>query len=78
MFRIVILTVLLGVGVLVLDFKSEGMSKCPCPKSLPYKDIPPETQFLLLESEQGGPYVVFLPLIDNNSFRATLRPGGNA
>ena len=37
-------------------------------------DIPPETQFLLLELADGGPYAVLLPLIDNNTFRATLRP----
>ncbi|MEW5300239.1 MAG: hypothetical protein WDW36_003181 [Sanguina aurantia] len=35
--------------------------------------LPPETQFLLLELEQGGPYALILPLIDGN-FRATLRP----
>ncbi|KAK9820500.1 hypothetical protein WJX72_010988 [[Myrmecia] bisecta] len=39
-------------------------------------DIPPETQFLLLELEEGGPYAVMLPLIDNGVFRATLRPPG--
>jgi len=37
-------------------------------------EIPPETQFLLLELAEGGPYAILLPLIDNNTFRATLRP----
>ena len=37
-------------------------------------DLPPETQFLLIEVEEGGPYAVLLPLIDNNTFRGTLRP----
>lgn len=37
-------------------------------------EVPPETQFLLLELAEGGPYAVLLPLIDNNTFRATLRP----
>lgn len=36
-------------------------------------DIPPETQFLLLEVEEGGPYAIALPLIDNQTFRGTLR-----
>ncbi len=35
--------------------------------------LPPETQFLLLELEEGGPYAVVLPLIDGD-FRGTLRP----
>ena len=37
------------------------------------KDMPPETQFLLLELEEGA-YAIMLPLIDSNTFRATLRP----
>lgn len=37
-------------------------------------DLPPETQFLLVEVEEGGPYAVLLPLIDTNTFRGTLRP----
>ena len=37
-------------------------------------DLPPETQFLLLELKEGGPYAFLLPLIDSNTFRATLRP----
>lgn len=36
-------------------------------------DLPPETQFLLVELREGGPYAVVLPLIDNNTFRGTLR-----
>ncbi|CAL8470414.1 g9956 [Coccomyxa elongata] len=36
-------------------------------------DIPPETQFLLLEVEEGGPYAIALPLIDKHTFRGTLR-----
>uniref|UniRef100_A0A061S594 galactinol--sucrose galactosyltransferase n=1 Tax=Tetraselmis sp. GSL018 TaxID=582737 RepID=A0A061S594_9CHLO len=40
------------------------------------KDVPPETQFLLLELAEGGPYAIMLPLIDSGSFRATLRPPG--
>eukprot|EP00873_Tetraselmis_striata_P002585 jgi/Tetstr1/422849/TSEL_013640.t1 len=39
------------------------------------KEVPPETQFLLLELEHGGPYAILLPLIDG-AFRATLRPPG--
>jgi raffinose synthase len=35
--------------------------------------VPPETQFLLLELAEGGPYAIALPLIDNNTFRGTLR-----
>ena len=38
-------------------------------------EVPPETQFLLLELGTGGPYAVLLPLIHKGSFRATLRPG---
>ena len=37
-------------------------------------ELPPETQFLLLEVAPGGPYAVLLPLIDRNTFRCTLRP----
>lgn len=37
-------------------------------------DLPPETQFLLVAVEEGGPYAVLLPLIDSNTFRGTLRP----
>jgi hypothetical protein len=36
-------------------------------------DLPPETQFLLVELREGGPYAVLLPLIDSNTFRGTLR-----
>ena len=36
--------------------------------------LPPETQFLLLELEEGGPYAILLPLIDSNVYRGTLRP----
>lgn len=39
------------------------------------QDVPPETQMLLLEAEINGPYVIMLPLIDGQTFRATLRPG---
>eukprot|EP00891_Asterochloris_glomerata_P005278 jgi/Astpho2/5278/e_gw1.00074.14.1_t len=38
------------------------------------KDVQPETQFMLLELSEGGPYAVLLPLICHNTFRATLRP----
>eukprot|EP00951_Prasinocladus_malaysianus_P022567 scaffold189543_cov37-Prasinocladus_malaysianus.AAC.1 len=41
------------------------------------QDIPPETQFLLLEIEEGGPYAIILPLISENKFRSTLRPPQN-
>jgi Raffinose synthase or seed imbibition protein Sip1 len=41
------------------------------------RDVPPETQFLLLELVEGGPYAVLLPLIDHGAFRATLRPSGS-
>ncbi|KAK9800807.1 hypothetical protein WJX73_008418 [Symbiochloris irregularis] len=36
--------------------------------------LPPETQFLLLELKEGGPYAVVLTLIDSDAWRATLRP----
>lgn len=36
------------------------------------KELPPETQFLLLELDDGG-YAIMLPLIDNDTFRGTLR-----
>ena len=42
------------------------------------RDLTPETQFLLLELEDGGPYAIMLPLIDRNTFRGTLRPPGCA
>lgn len=35
--------------------------------------LPPETQFLLVELREGGPYAVLLPLLDKG-FRGTLRP----
>jgi raffinose synthase len=35
--------------------------------------LPPETQFLLLELEEPGLYGLVLPLIDGD-FRGTLRP----
>ena len=38
------------------------------------KDLPPETQFLLLQLSPSGPYAIILPLIDSGRFRATLRP----
>jgi raffinose synthase len=38
------------------------------------KDLPPETQFLLLQLSPSGPYAIILPLIDSDRFRATLRP----
>ena len=37
-------------------------------------DLPPETQFVLLELVPKGPYAVLLPLIDSGKFRATMRP----
>ena len=37
-------------------------------------DLPPETQFVLVELAKGGPYAVLLPLIDQDTYRATLRP----
>lgn len=42
--------------------------------STPFK---PETQFVLLELEDGGPYVIILPLIDD-TFRATVRPAASS
>ena len=33
-----------------------------------------ETQFILMQTREDGPYVVLLPLIDSATFRATLRP----
>lgn len=36
------------------------------------QNMPPETQYILLELEDDGPYAVLLPLIDD-SFRATIR-----
>ena len=38
------------------------------------KDLPPETQFLLLQLTPSGPYAIILPLIDSGTYRATLRP----
>lgn len=38
------------------------------------RDLKPETQFLLVEVEEGGPYAILLPLIDDGKFRATVRP----
>nr|UAD82042.1 raffinose synthase 2 [Trebouxia lynnae] len=38
------------------------------------QDILPETQFLLLQTREDGPYVLLLPLIDSDLYRATLRP----
>ncbi|KAL0042463.1 hypothetical protein WJX79_000575 [Trebouxia sp. C0005] len=38
------------------------------------RDILPETQFVLMQTREDGPYVVLLPLIDKGTFRATLRP----
>ena len=37
------------------------------------QQVPPETQFMLVELAEGGPYAIVLPLIDNNTFRGTLR-----
>jgi hypothetical protein len=37
------------------------------------RELPPETQFLLLELADGN-YGILLPLIDNDTFRGTLRP----
>jgi len=42
------------------------------------RDLTPETQFLLLELQEGGPYAIMLPLIDRDTFRGTLRPPGCA
>lgn len=36
--------------------------------------IPPETQFVLLELEESRLYAVLLPLIDSGTWRGTLRP----
>lgn len=36
--------------------------------------LPPETQFLLLELNEGGPYAVVLTLLDSDAWRTTLRP----
>eukprot|EP00529_Nitzschia_sp_RCC80_P005591 CAMPEP_0113448560 /NCGR_PEP_ID=MMETSP0014_2-20120614/4829_1 /TAXON_ID=2857 /ORGANISM="Nitzschia sp." /LENGTH=998 /DNA_ID=CAMNT_0000339775 /DNA_START=509 /DNA_END=3505 /DNA_ORIENTATION=+ /assembly_acc=CAM_ASM_000159 len=36
------------------------------------KDIPLDTQFLLVELKEGGPYALLLPLVDSG-FRATLQ-----
>lgn len=41
-------------------------------------DLSPETQFVLVEMQEGGPYAVLLPLIDRGTFRATLRPPKSA
>lgn len=38
------------------------------------QDLVPETQFLLVEMQEGGPYAILLPLIEKGIFRATLRP----
>ena len=38
------------------------------------RQLPPETQFLLLELDDGVNYAIVLPLIDNDTFRSTLRP----
>lgn len=35
-------------------------------------DVPIDTQFLLVEVRKGGPYAIFLPLVDGD-FRASLR-----
>eukprot|EP00887_Chlorella_sp_A99_P005610 scaffold1.g5610.t1 len=37
------------------------------------RELPPETQFLLLELDDGT-YAIILPLIDQTAFRGTLRP----
>jgi hypothetical protein len=37
------------------------------------RELPPETQFLLLELADGS-YGILLPLIDNDTFRGTIRP----
>lgn len=41
------------------------------------RDLPPETQFLLMELDTGE-YVIMLPLIDADTFRGTLRPPRNS
>ena len=38
------------------------------------RDLTPETQFLLTEVREGGPYAILLPLIDRGVYRATIRP----
>lgn len=38
------------------------------------RDLPPETQFLLVQLADSGPYAVLLPLVDSGKFRVTLRP----
>jgi len=38
------------------------------------KDVPFDTQFLLIELQEGGPYALMLPLVDNG-FRASLHYG---
>lgn len=40
--------------------------------------LPGETQFLLVELAEGGPYGLLLPLISDDTFRATLRPAAPA
>ena len=35
---------------------------------------PAEAQFLLMQTQEDGPYILLLPLIANGTFRATLRP----
>ena len=35
--------------------------------------IPPETQFALFQTADGGPYIIALPLIDTQTYRGTLR-----
>mmetsp|Transcript_36167 Transcript_36167/g.87483 ORF Transcript_36167/g.87483 Transcript_36167/m.87483 type:complete len:925 (+) Transcript_36167:62-2836(+) len=37
------------------------------------KDVPVETQFMLMEMEENGPYALLLPLVDGG-FRASLEP----
>ncbi|KAL3939229.1 MAG: hypothetical protein SGBAC_006018, partial [Bacillariaceae sp.] len=37
------------------------------------KDVPVETQFMLIEMEENGPYALLLPLVDGG-FRASLEP----
>lgn len=33
-----------------------------------------ETQFVLMQTREDGPYIVLLPLIDSGTYRATVRP----
>eukprot|EP00957_Ditylum_brightwellii_P058918 4467802-Ditylum_brightwellii.AAC.1 len=40
------------------------------------KDVPIDTQFLLVELSEDGPYALLLPLVDDG-FRASLHYGGN-